>query len=118
MGWFSKKPEEKLDEKNWLLVKRMESTVTWRDSGDTKTLIHYYMYESDDGARKVDFKQSGENIGMYNSKSHPFYCDTIFMWLEGEDHNDIPSYWEKSKDQNEKYINQLYERILRSVKEE
>jgi len=116
MGWFSKKPEGNPKEKAWVLVKRLEGSVNWKDSDGAKTTIHYYLYEAEDGERKMESMQSGENIGLYKSERHNLYCNNVFMWLKGEEYSDIPSYWEKLRDYNEKYIKRLYKNIQRSVR--
>lgn len=105
----------KKKEIRWKLVKTIEAKIVWRNRDDAEDFIFYYLFESDKGTRKVEYKHTNKNgIIIDNTMpwEHPLYLSSIVPWLNGEEFDDIPSYWDKAKKENERCIQELYSRIL------
>ena len=106
MSWFSKKSKE-----DWRLVATKEAVVNWTDTKE-KDSIFYYLYESNTGRRRVEIKELGHCETHRKGKTHPFYCAGIYPWSRGAEVVDIPTYWDIVEEDNEKYVSELYKRIL------
>lgn len=106
MNWFKKKPKE-----DWRLVATKEATVNWTDINE-KDSIFYYLYESDTGRRRVEIKELGRCETYNKGRTHPYYCAGIYPWSKGADVAGIPTYWDIVNSENERYVSELYKRIL------
>ena len=77
---------------------------------ETGTLT-FYLYESPDGERKLESKHSVPRANN-NFNGLEEYTGKIYPWLQGMNFKDIPSYWDVTWSNKEKYVKNLYKKIL------
>ena len=106
--WFKKsqKPEER-----WRLVKTLEGYYTYKEFPNTKDDVVFYLYESNLGNRREERKSNCRY--WQDTTTHPLYLKAVYPWIKGANCKDIPSYWDEAKEENEKYVKELYKRILK-----
>ena len=105
--WFRKKS-------NYVLVKTLEIPVTSTSNmyGDEeKGTLYIYLYENIKGERKEE-----RHITIRNCNDDPKrisdYWQVVYPWLQGQNFDDIPTYWDKVQDNNKVYIKSMYRRLL------
>lgn len=101
---------------DWKLVRTVEASITWTDQKDAKDDIVYYLYESNLGNRRIEYKESGY-AELYNKAiEHGMYMKCIYPWSKGAAMANTPSYWDIATSEQERYIQELYRRVLKFKK--
>lgn len=98
---------------DWKLVKTISIDITV-GRGDFKRegIQYFYLYEDPEGNRKMEQKCTIRDASD-DLRGIAYYQEIIYPWLKGDDHPDIPSYWDKVQDNNKKYVQEMYCRLLR-----
>jgi len=112
-------PFKKKKKEDWKLVETIDHVINWADEEDKpegrQDTVYYYLYENALGDRKANYKVSNlHNARRYDNvfEELPFYLQTVFPWTQGIDTIKTPSYWDKMRNSNKKYVKELYRRIL------